>query len=140
MESSPLLNSLFRTMRELRQHYDQNAVEIGLTLSRARVISTLARMDGTTQSELAAALGIEAPTLKRQIDALEAQGFIERRGMEGDARKRALFLTDKGRSAKISRFMDKIRDEILEGIPLEQQAQLGAALERIADNAAKLNR
>ena len=140
MESSPLLNSLFRTMRELRQHYDQNAVEIGLTLSRARVISTLARMDGTTQSELAAALGIEAPTLKRQIDALEAQGFIERRGMEGDARKRALFLTDKGRSAKISRFMDKIRDEMLEGIPSEQQAQLGAALERIADNAAKLNR
>ncbi len=140
MESSPLLSALLRAMRELRLHYDQSAVEVGLTMSRARVISALARMEGATQAELAADLGIEAPTLKRQIDALEEQGFLERRGMDGDARKRALFLTVKGRSAKISRYMDRIRDEVLEGISPEEQAQLAVVLERIAENAAKLNR
>ncbi|WP_299842849.1 MarR family transcriptional regulator [uncultured Paracoccus sp.] len=140
MESSPLLNSLFRAMRELRLHYDQSAVEVGLTMSRARVITALARMEGATQAELAADLGIEAPTLKRQIDALEEQGFLERRGMEGDARKRALFLTVKGRSARISLFMDRIRDEVLEGVSPEEQVQLAVVLERIAENAAKLNR
>lgn len=139
MDNAPLVVSLLRTMRELRRHYDQSANEIGLTMSRARVISTLAQTEGLTQAELAQALGIEAPTLKRQIDALEAQGFLERRGMDGDARKRALFLTQKGRASKIGLFMHRIRDQILDGIPPEEQERLSIALERIADNAAKLN-
>ncbi|MFV0300638.1 MAG: MarR family winged helix-turn-helix transcriptional regulator [Paracoccus sp. (in: a-proteobacteria)] len=139
METRQLVDSLLRAMRELRQHYDQSALEVGLTLSRARVISTLARQEGLTQAELAGELSIEAPTLKRQLDALEIQGMIERRGMDGDARKRALFLTEKGRSARISRFMDKISDQILDGISPEEQQQLAIALTRIADNAAKLN-
>lgn len=139
MENQRLVEALLRAMRELRRHYDQSASEMGLTMSRARVVSTLARNEGVTQAELAALLGIEAPTLKRQIDALQAQGFVERRGMDGDARKRALFLTDKGRSARISQFMDKVRGQILEGLQPEDAARLTEALEQIADNAAKLN-
>ena len=139
MENQRLVEALLRAMRELRRHYDQSASEMGLTMSRARVVSTLARNEGVTQAELAALLGIEAPTLKRQIDALQAQGFVARRGMDGDARKRALFLTDKGRSARISQFMDKVRGQILEGLQPEDAARLTEALEQIADNAAKLN-
>ena len=139
MENQRLVEALLRAMRELRRHYDQSASEMGLTMSRARVVSTLARNEGVTQAELATLLGIEAPTLKRQIDALQAQGFVERRGMDGDARKRALFLTDKGRSARISQFMDKVRGQILEGLQPEDAARLTEALEQIADNAAKLN-
>lgn len=139
MKSQLLVEALLRAMRELRRHYDQSATELGLTLSRARVISTLARQEGLTQAQLAVELGIEAPTLKRQIDALERQGFIQRQGMDGDARKRALFLTEKGRSARISQFIDKLRDQIFEGISPEEQTGLTRALERIADNAAKLN-
>lgn len=140
MESQLLVEALFRTMRELRRHYDQCAAELGLTLSRARVISALARMEGATQAELAAELGIEAPTLKRQIDALAAEGFLERRGLDDDARKRALFLTEKGRSARISLFTQNIREQILDGISPEQQSVLRAALERIAENAGTLNK
>lgn len=139
MESQRLVEALLRAMRELRRHYDQSAEELGLTMSRARVVSTLARHEGLTQAELAAELGIEAPTLKRQIDALQTLGFVERRGMDGDARKRALFLTTKGRSAKISQFMQKVRAQILDDLPADEQARLAEALEHIADNAAKLN-
>ncbi|MFT4148837.1 MAG: MarR family winged helix-turn-helix transcriptional regulator [Paracoccaceae bacterium] len=138
-EDQLLVEALLRAMREIRRHYDQSASELGLTLSRARVITALARMEGATQAELAADLGIEAPTLKRQIDALEAEGFLERHGLDGDARKRALVLTEKGRSARISMFMEKIRGLILEGIPPDEQSRLRAALERIADNAARMN-
>ncbi|AUH66674.1 MarR family winged helix-turn-helix transcriptional regulator [Paracoccus zhejiangensis] len=140
MESPPLLDSFLRAMRELRVHYDASAAEIGLTMSRARVISALARQEGATQAELAACLNIEAPTLKRQVDALETQGFLKRRGMDGDARKRALFLTEKGRAARISRFMENIRGQVLDGISPEEQVQLAVLLERVAENAAKLNR
>lgn len=135
-----LLDALFRVLRELRRHYDVSAQAMGLTMARARVVSTLAKMEGATQSELAAAIGIEAPTLKRQIDALEADGFLERRGLEGDARKRALFLTQKARSSQISDYVNTVRSEILEGISPAEQQVIRAALERIADNAAGLNR
>ncbi|KGB81737.1 MarR family transcriptional regulator [Rhodovulum sp. NI22] len=135
-----LIDALFRVMRELRRHYDLNAQAMGLTMARARVVSTLAKMEGATQSELATAIGIEAPTLKRQIDALEAGGFLERRGLDDDARKRALFLTEKARSSRISNFDGTVRTEILDGISPQEQQLIRAALERIADNAAGLNR
>ncbi|WP_287013991.1 hypothetical protein [Actibacterium sp.] len=48
-----LIDALFRVMRELRRHYDLNAQAMGLTMARARVVSTLAKMEGATQSELA---------------------------------------------------------------------------------------
>lgn len=134
-----LIDALFRVLREMRRHYDVSAQAMGLTMARARVISMLAKMEGATQSELAAAIGIEAPTLKRQIDALETDGFLERRGLEGDARKRALFLTPKARSSQISNYVATVRSEILDGISPEEQRSIRAALERIADNAAGLN-
>ncbi len=139
-DDSIFVDALFRVIRELRRHYDASAQEVGLTLSRARVVTTLAKMEGATQAELALTIGIEAPTLKRQIDALERDGFVERRGLDGDARKRALFLTDKARSSPISHFVDEIRADVLAGISREDQARVSDILGRIADNAAGLNR
>ncbi|SDG27926.1 MarR family winged helix-turn-helix transcriptional regulator [Alloyangia pacifica] len=133
-----LLEALLEVMREIRTHYDASAQEVGLTLSRARVVSELARREGATQAELACALRIEAPALKRQIDALEAAGFIERRALDGDARKRALHLTQKARSSKITGFLERVRAELLEGISPEDQAAAQRTLERIALNATGL--
>ncbi|WP_126976091.1 MarR family winged helix-turn-helix transcriptional regulator [Frigidibacter oleivorans] len=138
MTESPLLDALLQVLRELRRQYDTTAAEMGLTMSRARVLTTLARMEGATQAELAQELGIEAPTLKRQIDALDQDGFIERRGLDGDARKRALFLTDRGRSAEVTRFVERIRAEVLADISDEDQERTRQVLERIARNAARL--
>lgn len=134
-----LVDALFRVMRELRRQFDIGAREIGLTLSRARVLSAIARLEGATQADLAQELALEPPTLKRQIDALEKDGFITRRGLDGDARKRALHLTDKGRSARVTRFVDSIRAEVLEGVAPEEQARMRAVLDRIIENTARLN-
>lgn len=133
-----LLEALLEVMREIRTHYDASAQEVGLTLSRARVVTELGRREGATQAELACALRIEAPALKRQIDALEAAGFIERRALDGDARKRALHLTEKARSSKITGFLERVRADLLEGISPEDQAAAQRTLERIALNAMGL--
>lgn len=134
-EDHPLLDALLRVMRALRGQYDAAAGEVGLTFSRARVISALARAEGVTQAELAETLGIEPPTLKRQIDALERDGFLLRQGLAGDGRKRALVLTDKARAAKVARFMARVRDDLLAGVSEADQQQLQVVLERIAANA-----
>ncbi|MFC3061491.1 MarR family winged helix-turn-helix transcriptional regulator [Paenirhodobacter populi] len=140
MDDTLLLESLLRVMRELRSQYDASARDLGLTMARARVVTMLARMEGATQSELAAALEIEPPTLKRQIDALERDGFIERREAPGDLRKRALYLTDRSRAAPTTRFLDHIRAELLQGISPEEQETVRRILDRIADNAVALSR
>ncbi len=137
---SATLETLLRVIRELRRGYDRSAADVGLTLSRARVLTTLAGMEGATQAELAAALGIEPPTLKRQVEALERDGFLERRGIDGDARKRALFLTAKAQSAGITKFVRALRSELFEGVAEEDLPRVHAALERIAANAARLSR
>ena len=139
-EDSLLLEALLRVMREIRSQYDSSARAVGLTLARARVVTTLARMEGATQAELASALEIEPPTLKRQLEALERDGFIERRPIGTDARKRALFLTPRARAARTTRFIENVRAELMEGVSPEEQAVVRRVLERIADNCEKLSR
>nr|WP_321508551.1 MarR family transcriptional regulator [uncultured Celeribacter sp.] len=137
-DDTRLLDVFLRLMRELRQHYDASAKDIGLTMSRARVVTRLARMEGATQAELSAAMGIEAPSLKRQLDALDEAGFIERRGLARDARKRALFLTEKGKSSKVSFYLEQISEDLLAGVSEEDQAVTRATLQTITQNAVKL--
>ena len=118
-QNTAVLDVLLQLMRELRRSYDARAEAVGLTMSRARALTTLAQMEGETQAVLAAKLEIEAPTLKRQLDALETGGFIERRPLEGDARKNALFLTDQARDTDIVEFTRRVRAELVEGLSAE---------------------
>lgn len=138
-EDALLLEALLRVIAELRRDYDKRVREMGLTFSRARVLSRLARHEGATQAELAALIGVEAPSLKRQLDALERDGLVERRALDGDGRKRALHLTERARSGPVTGYVERIREQLLEGIPAEEQARIRRALERIGDNAARLN-
>lgn len=138
--SHEILDVILYLMRDLRRCYDHRAQAMGLTLSRARALTTLARNEGITQTELAAELAIEAPTLKRQIDALVADGFIARRPLEGDARKNALFLTNRGRDAAIVEFTHRLRRDLLEGIAPDDLDQATLILNKITANIHKLDR
>lgn len=134
------IDTLLGVIRVLRRSYDTRAREIGLTLSRARALTALARREGVTQSELASELAIEAPTLKRQIDALVADGFVARQPQDGDGRKNALVLTPRGRDSAIVAFTDLLRREVLDGIAPEDLDVSARVLERIAQNLQRMDR
>src|SRR4029079_18257536 len=51
------------------------------------------------QNDLAAAVGIEGPTLTRHVDALERQGLVRRRQDPGDPRAVVVELTHAGHAA-----------------------------------------
>ena len=135
---SPLLDALSKVVRELRVHYDQNAQELGLSLARVQVLMVLKRHDGITQADLAKDIGIEAPTLKRHVDALEAAGYLERRASATDSRKRVLFATERANDPQTLGFIQKLRHALLVGISDEEQEMVCAVLERIRSNAADL--
>ena len=124
--------------RKLRALVDDRARDMGLTLSRARLLMELARADGPIQSDLAGLLDIEQPTLVRLLDGLERNGMIERRAVEGDRRARRVFLTENARAQAqdILDFLAELRAGILQGItPAELEAALGV-LRRTSRNIA----
>lgn len=83
-----------------RQQANEVVKPHGLSDATALVLIQLARLgEGARQTTLAAHLGIEGPSLVRQIDGLEAAGLIERRTDRADRRAKTLYLTPQGRKA-----------------------------------------
>jgi MarR family transcriptional regulator for hemolysin len=80
--------------RKWRAYSDEQLRALGMTQARATVLYWLDVSPGTmTQRQLADIVGIEGPTLVRQLHALEAMGIIERVPMPGDRRAKGIRLT-----------------------------------------------
>ena len=117
--------------RKLRTLFDERAREMGLTLSRARLLMQLGKEDGPIQSDLAGILDIEQPTLVRLLDGLERKGMIDRRA-------RRVFLTEAARAQAqdILKFLEELRADILHGIEPEELETALRVLRRTSRNIA----
>ncbi|AGT07405.1 MarR family winged helix-turn-helix transcriptional regulator [Paracoccus aminophilus] len=136
---SQSLFEVFLTLsRIMRGLFDNRAQDMGLTYARARLLVTIARQEGATQTELANLLQIETPTLKRQLDALEEMQLAERRPSPGDARKYTIYLTGKARLARLVRFREEIEASVFEGISAEDIETTREVLARMSANAERL--
>jgi MarR family transcriptional regulator for hemolysin len=78
----------------------------------------LSRCEGLTQKELAERLGIEGPTLVRQLDDLERRGLIERRPASMDRRAKRVRVTQAARPVltEITELASALRRELLGGL------------------------
>lgn len=72
--------------------------ELGLHSGQELLLSELWREDGITQGELAARLGIEAPTVSKAVQRLERVGYLRRESSGRRAQK--VYVTDEGRQLK----------------------------------------
>ncbi len=92
--------------RKWRARVDERLKASDMTLSRFTVLYWVdALPEGASQREIADTVGIEGPTLVRQLHALEAQGLIERVPLENDRRAKCIQLTAGGR-AKLEELND----------------------------------
>jgi len=87
-----LLHDVARLMRVA---YDRRMKPLGLTRSQWWVLNRLYFNEGISQSELAALLDIEKPTLGRLLDRLEDKGWVQRVADATDRRTKRVHLTDK---------------------------------------------
>lgn len=97
VEPHDLALVLVQAARSMRTVLSRNLVESGLYAGQDGVMLALAETDGLTAGALAAKLGVKAPTMTRTIGRMEAQGFLERRPDEEDARLTKVYLTVPGR-------------------------------------------
>ena len=131
--------SILRLTRAVRGAFEQRVQQTqGLTFARARLLTMIGHNEGASQAELACALGIETPTLKRQLDALETQGLAERRPMADDARKHAIFLTEAARIEPLLSFRVEVEAALIDGIPPEDIATTRRVLAEMAARVESL--
>lgn len=129
-------------IRRWRAKTDARLTPLGLTHARWVPLRHLSHADGSMpQRKLVEETGIEGPSLVRILDELARLGFIERRDCEADRRTKIVHLTGKAELilGEIAHRVDRLRDEVLEGISdqdimvfLKVLAQISHNLENIA--------
>tara|TARA_R110002073_G_scaffold115327_7_gene253011 strand:+ start:7352 stop:7828 length:477 start_codon:yes stop_codon:yes gene_type:complete len=129
---------LFSEVGSLLQHnYDSRS---GLSRNQTRVIVTLLKTDGLTQTELADALGIHKVSAGIYISELEEIGLVERKPHPRDGRAKCIFLTPILHELR-SGGEDIVRDMhrgVIEGIEPEEYLRLLGYMRLMRDNLKKM--
>lgn len=108
--------SLAEVSRLWRHVLDARLKPLGLSTARwVALVNLSAHPEGMTQNQLAIRVGIKGSTLVRQLDLLEADGWVERRDQPGDRRVKRVFMTAKAKPAleQIARVGRDLRRELL---------------------------
>ena len=77
-----LAQSITQAARSMRTALSHSLAESGLYAGQDGVILALAQEGSLTPGQIAQKLGVKAPTMTRTIGRMEAQGFVERSGVE----------------------------------------------------------
>jgi DNA-binding MarR family transcriptional regulator len=103
------LEKLFALAAVTHQYMELGMAARGLSRARATVLWNL-QGGPMTQRELAEAIGVTPRNVTGLVDALEADGFVERRAHPSDRRATLVALTDKGTAT-----MGGLREEYDQG-------------------------
>lgn len=122
--------------RLLRRLFDERVRDLGLTAAQARLLLSLDRQSGENQAFYADKLEVEPITLTRIVDRMEEAGWLERRSDPTDRRARRLHLTakSKGVVTQLRDILEKMFEQVLDGLCSEEQEILTAMLDRIGEN------
>jgi DNA-binding MarR family transcriptional regulator/GNAT superfamily N-acetyltransferase len=138
MESQ--LQHSVKTIREFNRYYtrkigvlNEGLLDSPFTLTEARLFFEIGSHDDITAAILGQQLGLDAGYLSRTLNALEAQGLIQKRLSQQDRRQRLINLTEDGEQAFAlldSRSSDEIAAMINDLNP-EQVGKLTGAMSSI---------
>jgi len=109
---------------------------IELHSGQESLLKALGDNDGQSMSDLAAALGVQPPTVTKMISRLASQDYVERRSSIGDGRQALVFLTERGRQAisMIDKVWKRIEKDAVAGIDEKDRKRLRKLLRQIERN------
>lgn len=125
---------LAEVSRLWRHELDARLKPLGLSTARwVTLVNLSAHPEGMTQNALAIRVGVKGPSLVRQLDLLEADGWVERRDSPADRRVKLVFLTAKGEPVieTIAAIGRRLRAELMEGVDEREIRSAVALLERM---------
>jgi len=128
------LRALLSRLRSL--HLLRIPLDCELTRSQIGMIAWIARTPGCGVKEIAAALGLTAPTVSVGVQRLTKEGWLERRQDPDDRRAKPIYLTE--RSAVIMKNLRKHQEQslklFLSDLNPQEQEQLLMLFERAVSN------
>jgi MarR family transcriptional regulator for hemolysin len=110
---------LGQVARLWRAEIDRRLSPHGLTEAQWLTLLHLSRLtEPATQKRLAAAAGVQEPTMVRMLDRLEAEGLVTRSPIEGDRRAKSVCLTGKAAPGlkRIRKVTETLREALLADI------------------------
>ena len=119
--------------RLMQRNFNRRVQDLGLAQAQWKVLAYLSRREGVNQTTLADALEVQPITLARQIDRLEAAGWVERRADPNDRRAFRLHLTPAAAPmlSEIWQRADCTRQDALAGLSPEACAHLIDGLQAV---------
>lgn len=104
--------------------------EHGLAAAQVRALTTLAASGGARMVDLAKALGVTNRAVTPIVDALAAEGLVQRQPDPADRRAFQLVLTPAGAAQvkRISRLQRSVSEEIFSVLTPDERDQLGRLL------------
>ena len=130
------MNRLHSVARLARTALAARLLAHGFYAGQDQIMLSLEEEDGQTPGKLAGRLGVRPPTITKTINRLQAQGFLEKRASDADARQAHIFLTDLGRGTirAIEKSVKKTEKQALKGLDKKEQKALFKMLARIEAN------
>jgi len=108
----------------------------GFYAGQDQIMMALDEEDGQTPGQLAVRLGVRPPTITKTINRLQAQGVLEKRASDSDARQSHIFLTESGAQAirAIEKSVRKTQKIALKGLDKKDIKTLSKLLSKVEGN------
>lgn len=131
---------VYEAARAMRLTLDSRLAVEGASFASWAIMATLDARGGVIQRELADALGVQGPTLVRQVSQLENGGLIAREPVPGDLRASRIVLTPKGaaRFDRLRTALQSAETQLLDGIDSDELEITIRVLGRLTDRAREL--
>lgn len=133
--------ALANTCKAHRNQASKVLAEVGLYPGQEMILIQLWQEDGLSQSQLAERLGVQAPTITRMLQRIEAVGLVTRRCCPQDCRISHVYLTEQGQAiqAAVEAAWNQLETHLLAGLNLEERILLRRLLLHVQDNYVNLN-
>ena len=132
----PVGQMLTLAARRQRARRAAMLAELNLFPGQDQVLQSLSLNDGLTMGSIAEQLSIKPPTASKMIARMTAQGLLERRGKDDDARLVAVYITDEGRARiePLRKIAKRIEKEALAGLDDKDVRRLRRLLKKVSKN------
>jgi MarR family transcriptional regulator for hemolysin len=137
----PIGRAIAMASKRLQRSFSDALGDAGGTFPAWQVLLAVQRQGARTQQDLARAIGVEGPTLTRQLDALEAAGLVERQRDLHDRRAIRVKATPRGQAQfrRLAKAAGDFDERLRSGLSDQEIAQLRDLLARISANAVRAN-
>jgi DNA-binding MarR family transcriptional regulator len=132
--ASRITGRLFGLAPRLVELQDLGARQYGMTYARGRVVAALYASGPVLMRALSQAVGVSPRTITGLVDALEADGWAQRRPHPTDRRATIIALTEAAETAfaRLLQAYGGLSADLLAGIPEEDQRTALAVIEHIS--------